>query len=93
MPATPPTMPATPPTMPATPPTATLEIPTRADLEEGELEEEEIEEPEHTAESIGKLALADLRRLAESNGIPTKENGKALKLAQLRQSVCDHFNV
>jgi hypothetical protein len=68
----------------------------KAELEEGELDEEDIEEEEeetHTAEEIDNMLLADLRKLAESCGIPTKENGKAIKLKTLQGTVRDHFNV
>ena len=72
----------------------------KANLEEGELEEEAVfddnieedsdeedDEEEFTAEKIENLVIADLRRLAESRGIATKENGKSIPIKQLRQIV------
>ena len=68
----------------------------KPELEEGELEEEEVEdeveddeeeEETYTPEEIDKMLIADLRKLAESNGIATKDNGKAIKLKDLQAIV------
>lgn len=65
-------------------------------FEEGELEEEEVNESEeeseeegeiYTAEYIENLVIADLRKVAESRGIATKENGKSIPIKQLRSIV------
>ena len=68
----------------------------RAELEEGELDEEEVEEDEEdavTAEQIDAMPIGDCRKLAESKGIPTKENGKNIGVANLRKILRDHFKV
>jgi hypothetical protein len=67
----------------------------RAELEEGELDEEEVEEEEEevTAEQIDAMPIGDCRKLAESKGIPTKENGKNIGVANLRKILREHFNV
>jgi len=77
----------------------------KANLEEGELEEESVfddnvedsdeedDEEEFTAEKIENLVIADLRRLAESRGIATKENGKSIPIKSLRQIVLRKFNL
>jgi len=57
-----------------------------------ELEEEEIKSG-HTAESIENLLIGDLRKLAESCAIATKENGKAIPPKLLRIIVRKHFGV
>jgi hypothetical protein len=77
----------------------------KANLEEGELEEESVfddnvedsdeedDEEEFTAEKIENLVIADLRRLAESRGIATKENGKSIPIKTLRQIVLRKLNL
>jgi hypothetical protein len=77
----------------------------KANLEEGELEEESVfddnvedsdeedDEEEFTAEKIENLVIADLRRLAESRGISTKENGKSIPIKSLRQIVLRKLNL
>jgi outer membrane biosynthesis protein TonB len=60
------------------------------ELEDGELEEEEVEEEEtetYTAKYIEDLVIADLRKLAESHGIATTENGKKIAPKALRAIV------
>ncbi len=65
-----------------------------AELEEEDIDEQVDEEEESfTADEINKMMIADLRKLADSVGIPTKENGKAIKLKQLQDSVRMHFKV
>jgi hypothetical protein len=71
-----------------------------SEQEEGELEEEDVEDEDededeetYTAEEIDKMLIADLRKLAESCGIATKENGKAIKVKQLQTIVKEHFQV
>ena len=58
---------------------------------EDELEEEEVEE--YTAEDIEKMMVPDLRKLAESCGISTRENGKPISPKKLRETVRAHFQV
>jgi hypothetical protein len=61
--------------------------PAKAAKEDGELEEEEVEEEEtetYTAKYIEDLVIADLRKLAESHGIATTENGKKIAPKALR---------
>ena len=76
-------------------PKATPETKSEAKPEEGELEEEDVAEDEeeetYTAEEIDKMTIADLRKLAESNGIATKENGKALKIKELQAVLKNHL--
>jgi len=74
---------------------------TKSNLEDGELDEEPVfddnieedeededeDEEEFTAEKIENLVIADLRKLAESRGIATKENGKSIPIKTLRQIV------
>ena len=70
--------------------------PVPEEKEPDELEEEEIDEEEEsevTAEQINKMMIADLRKLAESIGIPTKDNGKAIKLKPLQDAVKLHFKL
>ena len=64
---------------------------TEQELEEEEIDEEE--ETEFTAEQINKMMIADLRKLAESIAIPTKDNGKAIKLKPLQDAVKLHFKL
>jgi len=59
--------------------------------DEDELEEEEV--GEHTAEEIEKMVIGDLRKLAESLGIATKENGKPIAPKQLKAIVRGHLNL
>lgn len=83
------TKPDEPKTKPETKPEA------KPELEDGELEEEDVAEDEeeetYTAEEIDKMTIADLRKLAESNGIATKENGKALKIKELQAVLKNHL--
>ena len=91
-----PTLPATVPETHEPPAPVPAPVPARAELEEGELDEEEVEEEEEevpTAEEIDGMPIADLRKVAESKGIPTKENGKNIGVAKLRQTLREHFNV
>jgi hypothetical protein len=60
---------------------------------EDELEEEEVSEEEYTAEDLEKMMVPDLRKLAESCGISTRENGKLISPKQLREVVRAHFQV
>jgi hypothetical protein len=65
--------------------------------EDGELEEEQVDSEEedetYTAKQIEELSIADLRKLAESRGIATKDNGKAIPPKALRPIVLRHFGV
>ena len=62
--------------------------------ESDELEEEEVsEEEEYTAEEIEKMLVADLRKLAESRGIPTRDDGKLISPGKLRTTVREHLKV
>jgi hypothetical protein len=63
---------------------------------DNELEEEEINEEDgsdseegetYTPEHIKSLPIAELRKLAESRGISTKENGKNIQIKQLQKVV------
>ena len=75
----------------------------KAELEDGELEEEQIDSEEeveseeegetYTAKQIEVLSIADLRKLAESRGIATKDNGKAIPIKALRTIVLRNFGV
>jgi hypothetical protein len=71
------------------------------ELEEEEVnesEEEEVNESDeegetYTAEFIDNLVIADLRKLAESKGIATKENGKAIATKTLRTIVMRNLKI
>ena len=73
------------------------EEPSHEDVEENEDEEEDEEENEeeskYTAEFIESLVIADLRKLAESQAIATKENGKSIPIKQLRTIVMRKFGL
>ena len=58
------------------------------ELEEGELEEEEVK---LTAKEIDAMPIAELRKVAETKGIPTKEGGKNIGVAALRTTLKGHF--
>ena len=65
---------------------------------EGELEEEQVEEDDsedeetYTFDEIDKMMVGDLRALAQSKGIPTKENGKNVAPGITKRLVFEHFN-
>jgi len=73
------------------------------ELEEGELDEEEVDEEEVdedadedeevTADDINSMVIEDLKKFAESRGIPITENGKKLPPKKLRKNVCEKLQL